>query len=393
MRLVVGVSGSIAAYKACDLVSKAVQAGHLVRVIMTPTATQFVGPLTFSALSGHSVVWETTDQVQGSVSHVALANWAEALIVAPATAALLSRLAQGEANDMLTLTYLGFRGPVLLAPAMEPKMWEHPATQRNVTRLKEDGVHLVGPNVGHVASGEQGRGRMAEPLEILEALRDATAKRDLTGIRMVITAGATWEHFDPVRLLTNPSTGMMGVMLADQAAIRGAQVVLVAGPSVNLPIHPKVDVYRVTSAQDMLDSVLSVMESAQVFIGAAAVSDFRPAQRQAHKVHKDALLSRWDMVANPDIIRTVAERYRGQKLIVGFAAETEQVQEQAERKRTQKGLDAVVANRVGVQEGFGDLPHEAWLVTKQGVQPLPGHDKRQTATAVLDWIRESLRGS
>ncbi len=390
MRVIVGVSGGIAAYKACELVSRLVQAGEEVRVIMTPTATEFVSPLTFRALSGGAVAIGIEDEPEGPLSHITLSHWAQAMVVAPATASLLARLAQGTADNMLSLVYLGFRGPVLVAPAMEPDMWQHPRTEANVRILKEDGVIVVGPREGRLASGRTGVGRMADPHELVEALRDAVAVKDLAGVRMVVTAGATWEHFDPVRLLTNPSTGRMGVAIANQAARRGAAVVLVSGPRVNYPLHPAVQKRPVVSAVDMLEVVQDAIVSAEVYIGAAAVSDFRPAHPVGTKVHKESLGREWEMEPNPDVIRTIADQHRGEKLMVGFAAETEDAPARAEAKRRQKGLDAVVANLVGGGRGFGEGPHDSWLSTDTGTRPL-GRDKDQAAALLLDWVAERIR--
>ncbi len=393
MRVVVAVSGGIAAYKACDVVSRLVKGGHEVRVVMTPAAAQFVAPLTFRALSGQSVSVNVDGDEGGAIGHVALARWAEALVIAPATASLMARLATGDARDMVTLVYMGFRGPVVMAPAMEPEMWSHPRTIANRIVLEQDGVWLVGPEEGRMASGYIGVGRMAEPETIVEALQDAVSPHDLAGRTLVVTAGATWEHFDPVRLLTNPSTGMMGVAVANQAARRGARTVLVAGPSVTLDtVHPHVEIRPVVSALDMLTEVRSAMHGADVLVGAAAVSDFRPEQVAEFKVHKPDIARDWAMAPNPDIIRTMATEYGGQKLMIGFAAETENPVEQAQKKRREKGLDAVLANLVGPGRGFGHGSHQAWLVTGEGVEELAGQTKAETAQRLVDWISERLRG-
>lgn len=391
MRVVVGVSGGIAAYKTCEIVSRLVQKGHDVRVIMTPRAAQFVAPLTFRALSGQAVAVDVADETEGPLSHITLSHWAEALIMAPATASLMARLASGCAEDMLSLVYLGFRGPVLMAPAMEPDMWSHPRTQANLRTLTDDGVHLIGPNPGRLASGRTGLGRMAEPSEVLDALDDVTAKKDLVGVTMVITAGSTWEHFDPVRLLTNPSTGLMGVEIANQASRRGAAVTLVTGPSVDWALHSAVNRQSVTSAREMHAAVKALMPDADVYVGAAAVSDFRPVEQLQRKAHKESVGLSWHMERNPDIIQDVAQQYRGQKLIIGFAAETEDAVEQASRKRAAKGLDAVVANVVGGRSGFGDQEHHAWLVTSAGAEPILPNSKSATAGVLLSWVAERLR--
>jgi phosphopantothenoylcysteine decarboxylase/phosphopantothenate--cysteine ligase len=393
MHIVVGVSGGIAAYKACELVSRLVQDGHQVRVVMTSKAAQFVAPLTFRALTGHAVGMDSGDEPEGPLSHVRLAHWADAMIVAPATAELLARLAEGLADDLLSLVYLGCRGPVVMAPAMEAEMWAHPATQRHVARLTADGVVVVGPKSGRLASGHWGQGRMAEPDELIEALRDATSVKDLAGVKMVVTAGATWEFFDPVRLLTNPSTGLMGVLIAHFAARRGAEVSLVYGPSVSAKLRPDLRCYPVVSATDMLEAVERAVRSmpADVLVSAAAVSDFRPARPRSEKAHKDNVGLTWEMQRNPDIIRTMAQRYGDRMLMVGFAAETEDPVRSATIKRQEKGLHAVVANLVGQGRGFGDGAHEAWLIADNGEWSIPGASKEATATFLLDWIRDRLR--
>jgi phosphopantothenoylcysteine decarboxylase/phosphopantothenate--cysteine ligase len=389
MRIVVGVSGGVAAYKACELVSRLVQTGHEVRVVMTPRAADFVGPLTFRALSGHAVGSQSVDEPEGPLSHIALSHWAEALIIAPATASLIARLAHGHADDLLSLVYLGFRGPVVMAPAMEPDMWTHPRTQANVSALSADGVDFMGPNAGRLASGRSGPGRMAEPSEILARIARIGCPNDLAGLTFVVTAGATWEHFDPVRILTNPSTGMMGVEIANQANRRGARVYVVTGPRVQGELDPGVRRCAVTSAEEMRAAVMDWIDEADIFVGAAAVSDFRPAEQLAHKAHKEDVGLAWSMERTPDIIREIAGRYQGQKLLIGFAAETEQAVERAALKRTSKGLDLVVANVVGQEAGFGTDPHQAWLVSRSGSAPVPGGTKADTARALLDWIAKS----
>jgi len=393
MRIVVGVSGGIAAYKACEVVSRLVKLGHDVRVVMTPAAAQFVAPLTFRALSGHEVGMHTNDEPEGPISHVILSHWAEALVIAPASASLMARLAHGQAVDLLSLVYLGFHGPILLAPAMEPEMWAHPRTKANSDVLRQDGVHVIGPNSGRLASGFAGVGRMAEPEEIVEMVADLLSPHDLLGLRLLVTAGSTWEYFDPVRLLSNPSTGLMGTLIANLAAQRGAEVTLVRGPGVRERIHRDVVSRTVVSAVDMLQAVSELMVEADVLVGAAAVSDFRPRQTLPRKAHKDDVGLVWEMERNPDIIATMGTHYAGKKLLVGFAAETENPVQQAMNKRTKKHLDAVVANLVGHGQGFGESPHEAWIVTREDVIHVTQGHKEATARALLDWIQSQRRGA
>ena len=400
MRIIVGVSGGVAAYKACDLVSRLVQRNHEVRVLMTPNAADFVGPLSFRALTGQTVGIMTDDEPDGPLSHIRLAHWAQALVVAPATASLLARWAAGQASDLLSLVYLAFGGPVLVAPAMEPDMWAHPRTQANVETLKGDGVKVIGPDPGRLASGRVGLGRMVGPEELVDAVEHANVPPDLSGVTLVVTAGATFEYFDPVRLMTNPSTGFMGVTIANLACWRGARVILVEGPSVKAAkVHPDVERRPVESAQDMLSAVQDVMSGADAFIGAAAVSDFRPAHRLTHKAKKDSLDLQWQVEENPDIIRWVKAHYGNTKWVVGFAAETENPVENAQKKCQDKGLDAIVANLVGTDQGFGYHSHQAWLLWDDQVEPLfdgaEGSDgsegKVHTADRLLNWLADRIQ--
>ncbi|MDA8194520.1 MAG: bifunctional phosphopantothenoylcysteine decarboxylase/phosphopantothenate--cysteine ligase CoaBC [Thermaerobacter sp.] len=391
MRLVLGVSGGIAAYKACELASRLVRDSHEVQVLMTAGAARFVAPLTFSALTHRPVGMATTDEPMGPLSHVALARWAQGVVIAPATANLLARLASGAADDLLTLVVLGFRGPVLLAPAMEAEMWSHPRTQANVQRLSGDGVRWVGPEFGRLASGSAGLGRMAEPEQIMRAWDWATTPQDLLGVRVLITAGPTWEHFDPVRILTNPATGSMGVLLAEEASRRGAEVVLVHGPRVTLPSGPSIRTRSAISARDMLTAVLEESGAADAVIGAAAVSDFRPAERLVAKAHKEDVAHEWAMAPNPDVLAEVGRRFAGRKVLVGFAAETDDAVASAQKKLMAKHLDLVVANEVGDSRGFGSDEHRAWMVTPAGTVSLAGGHKAATAKAVLDFVKEQVQ--
>lgn len=389
MRIVLGVGGGIAAYKACELTSRLVKAQHEVLVLMTEAAVRFVAPLTFSALSGRQVAISSVDEPMGPLSHVKLAKWADLLVIAPATQDLMARLALGLADDMLTLTYAGFRGPVLMAPAMEPEMWEHPRTQGHMHTLIQGGASIVGPETGRMASGDHGVGRMAEPVTIFREIERASTPKDLAGQKILITAGATWEFFDPVRMLTNPSTGLMGVMMAKEAANRGAEVTLVHGPRCSLePIGKGVVTIEATSARDMQRAVNRLVGKQDIVIGAAAVSDFRPSKLLTHKAHKDDVGLTWEMAPNPDILAEVGAQYSGQKILIGFAAETDHVVESAREKLRRKHLDAVVANTVGSDQGFGSGRHESWLVTAKDQWILSGEAKEETARRLLDYVRD-----
>lgn len=390
MRIVVGVGGGIAAYKTCHLVSQLVQKRHEVQVVMTEAATRFVAPLTFHALSGRAVTVTAEDPTDlGPIGHVALAHWAEALVLAPAPGELLARLAAGLGHDMLGLVYLGFSGPRVVAPAMEPEMWRHPAVRRAVEAMTADGVQWVGPTYGRMASGRMGLGRMAEPDAILEVLESVVAPKDLKGVRILVTAGPTWEHFDPVRILTNPSTGVMGVEIARQAVHRGAEVDLVHGPRVAVPTLPHLAAWPVVSAREMLDRCLERIgrqPEVNVVVAAAAVSDFRPARPLAAKGHKGELGLEWQMLPNPDVLAEVSRRLGPEAVRVGFAAESEDLEASARRKLREKGLDAVVANRVGPDRGFGEGAYEAlWVEADRPPERLAG-DKRTVAKILLDRV-------
>jgi len=385
MRLVLGVSGGVAAYKAAYLTSRLVQQGYDVQVIMSQAATEFVQPLTFSALTQRPVgLFSQADPV-GPMSHVALAHWADVLLYAPVTANLLSRLAVGRGDDLLSLVYLGFSGPRLFAPAMEPEMWSHPAVVRNVKQLTLDGVQWVGPNYGRMASGFHGQGRLAEPDEIIDALVGLNTPKDLLGRRVLITAGATYEYFDPVRLLTNPSTGTMGLTLARHALRRGATVDLVVGPTVK-SLGRGLDqarLKRVVSADDMLQACLSWLPQADFVVAAAAVSDFKPKVVLRDKAHKEDIGLTWQMERTPDIVSELVRKKRRGTRIIGFAAETDKLVESGQRKLRDKGLDWIVANAVGAEQGFADFPYRATILGPGGVEEIV-EGKEATAQAVLN---------
>lgn len=388
MHVVVGVGGGIAAYKTAELVSHLARQGHEVQVVMTEAAAEFIAPLTFSALSGRPVLKGFEPAPLGALAHVELSHWADALVIAPATADLMARLQAGRGDDWLTLIYLGFRGPCLLAPAMEPEMWEHPAVQRNRDKLLGDGVAILGPFTGRMASGRFGTGRMAEPDDLIERLYDLASPQHLAGCDLLVTAGPTWEHFDPVRVLTNPSTGRMGIEIVRQARRRGARVHLVAGPRVLFGDErwlDGVDLIPVVSAEEMLAAALGVLPKANAVVATAAVSDFRPRDPLAHKGKKAELGLCWAMERTPDVLLTLSQNRRPGTIIVGFAAETEAVEEGARAKREAKGLDWVVANRVGPDAGFGTLPYEATVIGPGGVEVVLT-DKAAVARAVLDRI-------
>ncbi|WP_373049352.1 bifunctional phosphopantothenoylcysteine decarboxylase/phosphopantothenate--cysteine ligase CoaBC [Vulgatibacter sp.] len=390
-RIVFAFGGGIAAYKACHALRLFVHEGAEVRAAMTAAATRFVTPLTVQALSGGPVLTEVLEPSQeAQYGHLDLVRGADLVVIAPATANLIGAVRAGLGGDAVTTTLLAARCPVLLAPAMNVAMWANEIVQQNVEALRAIGrYHFVGPASGLLADGDVGAGRLAEPEEILEAARSLLAPRDLAGRRLVITAGPTREHLDPVRFLSNPSTGRMGYAVAVAARERGARVTLVTGP-VELPAPSGVEVVRVVSAAEMLEATLRVVEGADAFIASAAVADQRPVVRAAQKVKKqpgteDLLLER-----TPDILATVSARYSSRQerpVLVGFAAETERVEAHAREKLERKGLDLVVANDVSAPgSGFGTDTNQVLLVAAGGTDRLPLQSKRAVAGAVLDRV-------
>ncbi|WP_410474438.1 bifunctional phosphopantothenoylcysteine decarboxylase/phosphopantothenate--cysteine ligase CoaBC [Guyparkeria sp. TX1] len=365
-RILVGVSGGIAAYKAVVLVRRLVEAGCEVRVVMTEAATRFVTPLTFQAVSGHPVRTTLLDaEAESGMDHIALARWADAVVIAPASADLMARLAAGMADDLLTTLCLATDAPVHIAPAMNRQMWAHPATQANRDTLLARGVTLLGPAAGAQACGETGEGRMLEPEAIAGAILEALPRdggRDLAGQRVVVTAAGTREPIDPVRFIANRSSGRMGFAIAAEAARRGAAVTLIAGPS-TLPTPSGVTRVDVETAAEM-QAAVEAIESMDIFVGAAAVADYRVAAPADHKLKKDGEPLRLELVPNPDIIRGVAAR-ADRPFVIGFAAETEHVREHAVAKRASKGMDLICANEVGADKGF-DRPDNALLLLWDG---------------------------
>lgn len=350
--ILLGVTGSIAAYKAVDLARRLKSDGFRVQVVMTHSATRFVTPLTFEAITGRPVVDDAWARRSGEIEHVERADEAALIVVAPASAHTLARLALGLADDALTAMALSTRAPIVVAPAMEHGMWHHPATQAHMATLASRGVTRVGPGSGALASGRSGDGRMAEP-EAIAAHVQALARGEasMAGRRVLITAGPTWEPIDPVRVLSNRSTGAMGIALANEARRRGAEVDLVLGPT-HLGPEPGVRVTRVETAAEMLAASLERLEGADVVVGAAAVSDYRPSDPKAQKLKRGGPAS-LSLTENPDIIATLSSRAGAGTKLVGFAAETEDVVENARGKLERKGLHAVIGNQVGREAGFG----------------------------------------
>ncbi|MGH2580641.1 MAG: bifunctional phosphopantothenoylcysteine decarboxylase/phosphopantothenate--cysteine ligase CoaBC [Actinomycetota bacterium] len=389
-RVLLGVTGGIAAYKACILTRLLTQAGATVQVVMTSSATRFVGTDTFAALSGrpaYTEVWEEP----GSVLHVRLARGADVCVVAPATANVIAKLSGGIADDLITSTLLEATCPLVVAAAMHSGMWEHPATQANVRALQERGTVVVGPARGPLAVGDEGVGRMAEPEDILATLEDVASRgRDLAGRRIVVTAGPTWEPIDAVRFVGNRSSGRMGFAVAREAFGRGADVTLVVGQgTVEPPDGPRV--VRVATAEEMRMAVLEAAEDADAVIMAAAVADFRPRKAAPGKLKKEEGPPRLELVPTPDILAELGE-VKGDRVLVGFAAETDDVEAAGRAKLVAKGLDLLVANEVGREgTGFGSESNHAAILSRTGDdEPLRKWTKAELAAAVCDRLTKLL---
>ena len=405
-RILVGVTGGIAAYKAPQLVRELRQAGAEVQVVMTASAAEFVTGTTLQAVSGQPVrdtLWDAA--AEASMGHIELARWADLILIAPATADRLSRLASGHADDLLGALCLATRAPIALAPAMNTVMWEAPATQRNLATLKADGVHIIGPEVGDQACGETGPGRMSEPHEIVTSaagiladhapratVRDITLDEanDLSGKHVVITAGPTREAIDPVRYISNHSSGKQGYALAAAALGAGARVTLISGP-VHEPVPDGAELVPVESARDMHAAAMAAATDADLFIAVAAVADYRPAAVAEQKIKKtdgsDEGLH-LDLVQNPDIVASVAALANG-PVVVGFAAETHDALAHARGKLARKGLDAIVVNDVSRQDiGFGSDQNAATLIWSEGEVTLPKQNKADLSRAILSKLVE-----
>jgi phosphopantothenoylcysteine decarboxylase/phosphopantothenate--cysteine ligase len=384
-RILLGVTGGIAAYKSADAVRRLRDAGAEVRVIMTSSATEFITPLTLQAVSGHPVYRQLLDtDAEAGMGHIELARWADAVLVAPASANFLARLAQGRADDLLSAVCLATEAPVAVAPAMNRQMWSNAATQANVAAIGKNGVKIFGPAEGSQACGEVGPGRMLEPADLVARLSELFATAELDGLAVIVTAGPTWEAIDPVRGLTNRSSGKMGYAVAQAAAEAGARVVLVSGPT-TLADPERVQTIRVTSAQEMHDAVLARAGTADIFIGVAAVADYRPAHVAETKIKKDEEKLVLDLVRNPDILASVAA-LKPAPFTVGFAAETEDVERHARRKLEGKHLDLIAANRVGADLGFESEENSLLLIGRDDVTPLPAQPKAQLARALIRHI-------
>ncbi len=392
--IVLGVTGGIAAYKSAEVVSRLRHLGANVHVIMTKNATEFVAPLTFRTLSANPVVTDTfAAPEEWNVEHVALAKLADLFVIAPATANILAKMACGIADDMLSTTVLATKATVLVAPAMNTGMWTAEATRQNVETLRNRGVEFIGPDNGMLACGDEGTGRMSEPAEIVNRIGELLArKQDLQGLKVLVTAGATRERLDPVRFLTNDSSGKMGFAIAEAARCRGAEVTLVkAATTAQTPAG--VRIVTVESAEDLLKAMKKDAPKQDIVIQAAAVADYRPATVAKTKIKKKSgeplILT---LEENPDIAKTIGQMKKAKQTLVGFAAETDHVASHAKKKLEAKNLDMIVANDVTKPgAGFNADTNIAALMTKDETKELPLMSKRQLADVILDKIMEIRR--
>lgn len=398
-RVALGVSGGIAAYKAAEILRGLQRAGCVVRVAMTKRACEFITPLTFRALSGsHVIVDDYAPDNPDPIAHITFSQSVDLFLVAPATANIIAKFAGGVADDFLTSTYLAANAPVVIAPAMNTTMWNHPATQRNLNQLRSDGVHVVEPDAGEMACGTIGPGRLSEPERIVAAVleilrgKESNATRDLAGEHVLITAGATREELDPVRFLSNRSSGRMGFALAKAARARGAEVTVVAGATSAEP-PASVELLRATSAEEMREAVMKEISDATIFIAAAAVSDYRPTTRATNKIKKSDESLTLSLEPTPDILAEVSEARQNGLLVVGFAAETDNVSENARLKLERKRLDAIIVNDI-TQDGAGfDTKTNIITIIIRGDEApieLPLMTKLDAAHRILDVIK-SLR--
>ncbi|MBV9506442.1 MAG: bifunctional phosphopantothenoylcysteine decarboxylase/phosphopantothenate--cysteine ligase CoaBC [Acidobacteriia bacterium] len=386
MRIILGVGGGIAAYKSAELARLLMDRGHAVQAVMTTASQEFLRPLTFAALTGRKVLTDLF-AIESAIEHISVAQEHDLLVVAPATADLLAKLAHGIADDFLTTLYLAFTGPVVLAPAMNVNMWQHPATQANLETLERRGHLTVGPAEGYLACGMTGAGRLASPEEISERIELAIEnRRDLEEETVLVTAGPTQEPLDPVRFISNRSSGRMGYALAEVAAARGARVILISGP-VHLPQPRGVELIAVRTASEMHDKVFENLGPATIVIKSAAVADFHLSKVPEQKVKKTAARVSLELDPTPDILAELG-RKKGDRLLIGFAAETQNLIQEARRKLESKNCDMVVANLVGTADtGFESEQNEVVLVTRTGeTLPFSRAPKREIAGRIFDEI-------
>lgn len=387
--IVLGVTGGIAICKSPELLREMVKCGAKVQVVMTKHAQEFITPLTFQTLSGNLVITQLFHLLpESKISHVALAERAEMIVIAPTTANILGKIANGIGDDMLSTLVMAAKCPVLLAPAMNYRMWANPAVQRNVESLKKWGYHLIEPGFGDLACGEEGKGRMAEAEEIVEEMEEIFAKKDLQGERILITAGPTQEPLDPVRFITNRSSGKMGYALAKAAQKRGAEVILISGPTYIAPPR-KVRFIKVGTALEMREVTLREFHDATVVIKTAAVADYRPKAREDKKLKKGDSSMILELEKNPDILKELGEN-KGNRILIGFAAETEELINNAQDKLKTKNLDLIVANDVSQPDsGFNSDSSLVKIIDREKrIEDLPLLSKEEVAEKILDRLKE-----
>lgn len=386
--VIVGVTGGIAAYKAAEIVRGLCKRGITVHILMTEAATRFVTPLTFQTLSGNPVVVDMFAEPRvWNVQHVAYAQRADLVLVAPATASTIGKLAAGMADDMVSATVLTTTAPVVLAPAMNSNMYNHPVVQANLRRLREIGYHIIAPGVGELACGDVGEGRLADVSQILDQVFLLLDRgQDLAGMTLLVTAGPTREYIDPVRFISNPASGKMGYALAEAARVRGGRVLLVTGPTTEQP-PVGVEVVRVTTTAEMLEAVLDFFPKADIVLKAAAVSDYRPLSTAPQKIKKGEQQLQLTLERNPDILALLGSR-KGDKILVGFAAETQEVLKHAQEKLRRKNLDLIVANDVSqAGAGFATDTNIATVIRRDGsIKEFPLLTKRELAHRILDEV-------
>lgn len=390
--ILLGVTGGIAAYKSAELVRQLRRSGAVVRVVMTAAATEFITPLTLQALSGNPVHTDLLDTAaEAAMGHIELARWADVLLVAPATADFIARVADGRANDLLAAVCLACEAPVAVAPAMNRAMWKNPATGNNLVTLQSRDIRVLGPAAGLQACGETGPGRMLEPDELVAGLSGMFRSGVLAGRQVLVTAGPTREAIDPVRYLSNHSSGRMGFAVAAAAAEAGAAVTLISGP-VSLATPAGVQRIDVESAADMYAAVMRAVTSTDIFISVAAVADYRPAVLAPQKLKKESAEVSLDLVRNPDILAAVAALPEA-PFTAGFAAETEAIVSNAQDKRLAKGVDMIAANRVGAGLGFNSEENALHVFWEKGEQVLPLTGKDKLARQLLNLIAEQFQRS
>lgn len=390
-QILLGVTGGIAAYKSADLVRRLQDAGASVRVVMTAAAQEFITPLTMQALSGHPVHTTLLDpEAEAGMGHIQLARWADLILVAPATADFMARLVQGQGDDLLTTLCLATNAPIALAPAMNQGMWHNASTQANLGTLHARKVHIFGPADGGQACGDIGPGRMLEPLQLVDAAAGLFQTGILAGKKVVITAGPTREAIDPVRYISNHSSGKMGYALAQAAVEAGAKTLLISGPT-QLPAPERVELIAVTTAEEMLAASLAQLDGCDLFIAAAAVADYRPLEIATQKIKKtdeDSLTLQ--LVKNPDIVATVAAQ-NPKPLVVGFAAESEHLIEYAQQKRLRKNLDMIIANNIASEGiGFNSDDNAVTLIDETQVRSIGQRSKQQLARELIALMAEKL---